>query len=98
MMRLISVLLLGVCACVVYVTMWSSWSVYEVVLVPSVDTLVAVTMMRVLLFLLNVCMLRECDGDGNTGVGAGGDVVAVSAGCEYMGGTRGSGFVSSAER
>ena len=46
-------------------------------------------MRRVLLFLLDVCMLRECKGDGNPGVGARG------AGCEYMGGTRGSSVVSS---
>ena len=32
-----------------------------------------------------------CDGDANAGV------VAVSAGCEYMGGTRGSCFVSTAD-
>ena len=31
-------------------------------------------------------MLRECEGDGNAGVGSEGCVVAVSA---YMGGTRG---------
>ena len=35
-----------------------------------------------------MCVLRECEGDGNSGVGSGGGVVAVSA---YMGGTRGSG-------
>ena len=55
------------------------------------------TVMRVLLFVLHMCMLRECEGDGNAGLGAGGGVVAVSVGCEYMGGTRGSGFVSTAE-
>ena len=33
-----------------------------------------------------------CEGDGNTGVGSGGGVVAVSA---YMGGTCGSGVLSS---
>ena len=43
--------------------------------------------MHVLLFVLHVCMLRECQGDGNAGV------VAVSA---YMGGTRGSGVLSTA--
>ena len=31
-------------------------------MVPYVDSVVAVTVMRVLLFLLNVCLLRECDG------------------------------------
>ena len=40
-------------------------------------------------------MITECEGDGDAGLGAGGGVVAVSAGCEYMGGTRGSGVVSS---
>ena len=37
--------------------------------VPNVDVVVAVTVMRVLLFVLHVCMLRECEGDGNAGVG-----------------------------
>ena len=37
--------------------------------------------------------LLGCEGDGNAGVGSGGRVVAVSA---YMGGTRGSGVLSSA--
>ena len=54
---------------------------------------VAVTVMHLLLFVLHVCVLRECEGDGNAGVGSGGGVVAVSA---YMGGTRGSGVLSSA--
>ena len=61
----------------------------EVVLVPYVD---AVTVMRVLLFVLHVFMLRECDGAGNAVVGDCGGVVAVSAGCEYMVATRGSGL------
>ena len=30
-------------------------------MVPYVDAVVAVTVMRVLLFLLHVCMLRECE-------------------------------------
>ena len=34
------------------------WSVCEVVVVPYVDAVVAVTVMRVLLFVLHVCMLR----------------------------------------
>ena len=37
-------------------------------MVPYVDALVAVTMMRVLLFVLRVCMLRGCECDGNAGV------------------------------
>ena len=41
-------------------------------------------------------MLRECEGDGNDVVEDGGGVVAVSAGHEYVGGTRGSGIVSNA--
>ena len=43
-------------------------------------------MMHVLLFVLHVCMLRECECDGNAGV--------VSAG--HVCGTRGSDIVSSA--
>ena len=52
-MRFISLLLQGLRACVVWDRLWS---VCEVVLVPYVD---AVTVMHVLLFLLEVCMLRE---------------------------------------
>ena len=52
-----------------------------------VSAVVAVTVMHVLLFVLHVCMLLGCEGDGNAGVGSGGGVVVVSA---YMGGTRGS--------
>ena len=37
------------------------WCVCEVVVVPYVDAVVAVTVMRVLLFVLHVCLLRECD-------------------------------------
>ena len=44
-------------------------------MVPYVDAVVAVTVMHVLLFVLHVCLLRECDD---------------------VGGTRGSGIVSSA--
>ena len=40
-------------------------------------------------------MLRGREGDGNTGVGDGEGVVAVSAGHEYVGSTRGLGIVSS---
>ena len=43
--------------------------------------------MRVLVFVLDVSMLRECEGNGNT-------VVAVSLGHEYVGGKRGSAVVS----
>ena len=40
------------------------------------DAVVAVTVMRVLLFVLDVSMLRECEGDSNAGVGGRG-----SCGC-----------------
>ena len=33
--------------------------------------MVAVTVMSVLLFVLQVCILRECEDDGNAGVGDG---------------------------
>ena len=58
------------------------------------DEVVGVIVMRVLLFVLHVCMLRECD--SNAGVGDGVAVVVVSAGHEYVGGTRGLNIVSSA--
>ena len=45
------------------------WSVSEVVVVPYVDAVVAVTVMRVLLLVVHVWMLRECKGDHNAGVG-----------------------------
>ena len=38
------------------------------------------TVMRVLLFVLHVSMVRECEGDGNVGVGDGEGVVVVNAG------------------
>ena len=37
------------------------WFVCEFVVVRYVDGVVAVTVMRVLLFVLHVCLLRECD-------------------------------------
>ena len=40
-------------------------------MVPNVDVVVAVTVMCILLFMLHVCMLRECEGDGNADVGDG---------------------------
>ena len=61
-----------------------------------VGAVLSVTVMRVLLFVLDVSMLRKCDGDGNANSGAGKGVVAVSAGHEYVGGTCGSVIVSSA--
>ena len=80
-------------------SLWSCgrpWSVCEVVFVPYVDAVVAVTVVYVLL-LLHVCMLIECEGDGNVGVADVEGVVALSAACECVGGTRGSRFVSSAD-
>ena len=44
--------------------LWSCgriWFVCEFVVVPYVDEVVAVTVMRLLLFVLHVCLLRECD-------------------------------------
>ena len=38
------------------------WSLCEVFLIPNVDALVVVTVMRVLLFVLYACMLRDCEG------------------------------------
>ena len=37
------------------------WYVCEVVVVPYVDAALAVAVMRALLFVLDVCMLRECE-------------------------------------
>ena len=55
-----------------------------------------VTVIHVMLFVWDVSMLRECEGDGNAGVVNRGSVVSVSAVHESMGGTRDSGIVSSA--
>ena len=41
-------------------------------MVPYVDAVVAVAVMHVLLFLLHVCLLRECDGAGLTAMLCGG--------------------------
>ena len=57
-MRFLSFLLLGLCPCGVSVVMWLSYLSVRVVVVPYVDVVVAVTVMRVLLFVLHVCMLR----------------------------------------
>ena len=72
------------------VCLWSSgrlWSVCEVVVVPYVVAVVAVTVMHALLFVLHVCMLRVCDGARLT---------AMLVWGMDVGGTRGSGIVSSA--
>ena len=51
-----------------------------VVLVPYMDEEFAVTVVRLLLFELHLCMLRRCEGYGNAFVRDGGGVVVVSAG------------------
>ena len=58
MMRFLSLLLLGLCPCVVSVVMWSSvvvcgrlWSVCEFVVLLYVDAVVAMNVMCVLLFV-----------------------------------------------
>ena len=51
-------------------------------------------MIHVLLFLLDVCMLRECKDASVTAILVWGGVVGMSAGNEYVVGTRGSGIVS----
>ena len=79
------------------VVVFGEWSVCEVVVGPYVDVVVAVTVMRVLLFVLHVCMMREFESARVTAMlvcGDGGGMVVVSAG--HVGGTRGSGTVSSA--
>ena len=40
-------------------------------MVPYADAVVTVTVLRVLLLMLHVCMLREGEDDGNVGVGDG---------------------------
>ena len=62
-----------------------------------VSTVVVVTVLRVLVFVLDEITLRECEVDGNAGVGEdGGCVVTMSADREYVGSKRGSCIVSSA--
>ena len=48
--------------CWVCVLVLCLWSVCKVVVVPYVDEVVDVTVMCVLLFVLHVCLLRECNG------------------------------------
>ena len=60
------------------------------------DEVDAVIVMRVLLFVLHVCIMRESERvHGNAGVGHGGGVVVMSA--VHVGGTCGSSFVSIAD-
>ena len=67
--------------------------------VVAVVAVVAVTVMRVLFFV--GCEYAErvqgSEGDGNTGMGDGGGVVALSAEHEYVGGTCGPGLGQSME-
>ena len=49
-----------------------------------VGAVVAVIVMHVLLFGLDVSMLRECEGDGNTGVGDGEVLLRASVCGWYM--------------
>ena len=51
-----------VCLCGVWSHVGRLWYVCEVVVVPYKDAVVAVTVIRVQLFVLHVCLLRECDG------------------------------------
>ena len=60
MIKFLSRLLLGLCRCVVSVVVFGL-SV-RLPRLPYVNVVVAVTVMRVLLFVLHVCLLRECDG------------------------------------
>ena len=94
MMRFISLLLRGMCVCVVSVVMWSSLVCQGGclgTLCYGCGGCVGCDACSL------VCVLGEyaervrwCEGNGNDGVEAGGGVGAVSAGCEHMGGTRGS--------
>ena len=80
-MRFLLLLLLGLCSCVVRVVVRLSW--YPM----WWGVVVVVTVMREL-FVLDVSMLRECEGVDNAGVG----VITVSAVVH----THGSGIMSSA--
>ena len=72
------------------------WCLYSCVCLLSVYDVVAVTVMHIPV-VCDACVyaarMLGCEGDGNAGVRSEGGVVAVSA---YMGGTRGSGVLSSA--
>ena len=58
-------------------------SVCEVVLVPYVDAVVAVTDSCTVVCVACVYAERGCEGDSNAGVGYGGSFVVVSAWHEY---------------
>ena len=74
------------------------WSVCQVVVVPSVDAVVAVTVVRALLFVFDVFMPRECEGARVTAMLVWGMEEVWFGVCSagHLGGTRGSGNVSSA--
>ena len=65
-------------------------------MVPYVDTMVAVTVMRVMLFVLHVCMLRECDGARLTTMLVWGMLRCDCGSAGHVVGIRGLGIVSSA--
>ena len=68
-MRFSSRLLLGLC-----VVMWSSLVCVRGCFSTHVSVVGEMTVMRVLLSVFHVCILRECEGDGNAGVGGQGEV------------------------
>ena len=94
--RFLSLLLVGLCACVVCVVMWSSL----VSLCGCLGTLCGGCGDCACAVACVVCeydeRLRECAGNGNAGVGDGRGMIVVSTGYEYVGGTRGAGIVYSA--
>ena len=96
-LQFISLLLLGLCACVVCVVLWYSlvclWDCRGTLCCGcgccgDCDACTVVCVARVF-----AARLLGCEGDGNAGVGSGGGVVVMSA---YMGGTCGSGVLFSA--
>ena len=83
MMRFISLLLLGLFACVVFLGLYVRLSCCECGCCGDCDACIVICVACVY-----AARLLGHDGDGNAGVWSGGGVAAVSA---YMGGTRGSG-------
>ena len=61
MMRFLLLLLLGLCPCVVFVVMWSSLVCLWGCRATLCGCGVCCAVMRALLFVLHVCMLRECN-------------------------------------
>ena len=99
MLRFISPLLFGMCACVVSVVVWASL----VCLCNCLGTLCLCANCDAYTVVCVACVyaerVRGCECDGNAGLGPGGGEDAVSAGCVYMymGSRRGSGVVPSAD-